>query len=181
MTTIRLPVSGAAAALALATSLLPVEAHAETGKSFQVSATIQPGCLVDGLGASGNAGSIGTLNFGTASSLSTATRTASLSATQSIRLRCTAGVQLHISIDGGAHANLGVRRLQLGNTTARLDYSVCEDAACTKPFGVSVVRNITIAAGDTEDVRLPIFGSLTLPGNKPAGTYSDTLTVTLSW
>jgi spore coat protein U-like protein len=181
MTAIRLPLSGAAGALALATSLLPADAHAETGKSFQVSATIQPGCLVDGLGASGNAGHIGTLDFGSAPSLSTATRTASLSASQSIRLRCTAGVQLHVAIDGGAHANLGVRRLQLGNTATRLDYSVCEDAACTKPFGVSVVRNVTVAVGDTEDVRLPIFGRLTLPGGKPAGTYSDTLTVTLSW
>jgi len=168
-------------ALALSTSLLPADAAAETGKSFQVSAKIEPGCLVDGLGATGNAGVIGSLTFDETPSLSTATRTASLSASQSIRLRCTAGVSLHISINGGAHANTGVRYLQLGSTSTRLAYSVCEDVACTKPFAISAARSVTIGSGETEDVRLPIHGRIALPGGKPAGTYTDTLTVTLSW
>ena len=157
-------------------------AHAETSATFDVSATITPGCLVDGVGSSGPAGTIGTLDFGTDSSLSTATRTASTLASQAIRLRCTPGVSLSMSVDGGDHAAAGARHLQRGaDPSARIAYRVCSDAACTQPIviGANVVTAIT--AVNSDDVRLPIHAELTLPGDLTPGTYNDTLTVTLSW
>lgn len=157
-------------------------ARAETTAQFEVSATIAPGCLVDGVGGSGQAGTIGTLDFGTDSTFSTATHTATTTASQGIRLRCTPGVNLMMAVDGGGHAGAGVRHLQRGgDTAARIAYSLCRDAACNQPLAIGGSAAIAVTGANSEDVLLPLFASLTLPGALQPGTYTDTLTVTLTW
>ena len=157
-------------------------ARAETGASFDVTATIVSGCLVDGLGGSGHAGAIGTLDFGSDSAFSTATHGASLDAAQAIRLRCTPGVALTMSIDGGNHAALGTRHLQRGaDSGARIAYSLCRDAACSQPIAIGGSASIAVTGANSEDVRLPLHAMLTLPGALPPGVYGDRLTVTLAW
>lgn len=180
----------AAARIALTTSVAVLAcagyglspARAETSAQFDVSATIAPGCLVDGVGSSGNAGTIGTLDFGTDSTFSTATHTATTTASQGIRLRCTPGVNLMMAIDGGSHAATGARHLQRGgDTAARIAYSVCRDAACNQPVAIGGSAAIAVTGANSLDVLLPIFASLTLPGGLQPGTYTDVLTVTLTW
>lgn len=157
-------------------------AQAETMAQFDVSATITAGCLVDGLGASGNAGRIGGLDFGVDSTFSTATHTATTTSGQTIRLRCTPGANLMMSIDGGSHAAAGTRNLQLGaNSGARIAYSLCRDTGCTQPITIGTPYAVPVSGTNSEDVRLPIYGALTLPGTRPPGPYTDTLTVTLTW
>jgi len=157
-------------------------AYAETNAEFGVTAEVTPGCLVDGLGASGDAGTIGTLDFGTDSTFSTATHNASTTASQPIRLRCTPGVALMMTIDGGAHAASGSRHLQLGGDAAsRIAYSLCRDAGCTQPIAIGSGTAVTVTGANSDDVRLPIFASLTLSGALPPGFYTDTLMVTLAW
>jgi len=160
--------------------LIASPARAETSKTFAVSATIAAGCAVDGLGTSGNAGTIGSLTFPSQPSVATTTVQASLAGTQAITLRCTPGVSLTMSIDGGLHQAAG-RTLQLGATTNRLAYGLCADAACGQAIGINQATAITVTSANMNDVRLPIYGRLTLPGNRPPGTYTDTLTITLSW
>jgi spore coat protein U-like protein len=169
-------------AMSASVMTLPPPAAAETGKTLQVSATIQPGCLVAGLGASGNAGTIGQLDFGQATSLSTGTRTASLATSQAISLRCTPGVALKMTVDGGGHVDGGTRNLQRGGNPAnRIAYTLCEDAECQRPIAVSQQIGIAVTTENYANVSLPIHGRLTLPGALPPGAYSDALTVTLSW
>lgn len=159
-----------------------IPARAETSKTFDVAAEIVPGCLVDGLGSSGNAGHIGTLDFGSDSSLSTATHNSSIATSQAIRLRCTPGVALMMTVDGGAHAAAGIRNLQKGSDmAARIAYSLCRDAGCSQPITIGGSNGISVTPANSDDVRLPIFASLTLPGNLPPGVFGDTLTVTLTW
>lgn len=166
----------------LVTSQIATPAHANTSAEFDVSASITAGCLIDGLGSSGNAGTLGMLNFGQASALSTATKNASLLAAQTLRLRCTPGVNMTMAIDAGSHAASGARNLQLGaNSALRLAYSLCTDAACTQPLAIGGSSVIAVSSSNSNDVKLPIYGRLTLPGQATAGTYTDTLTVTLSW
>lgn len=161
---------------------LPSSAHAETTAQFDVIASIVPGCLVDGLGSSGNAGTIGTLDFGTDSSLSTATHSATTTASQTIRLRCTPGVNLTMTIDGGSHAVAGLRHLQRGGDPAsRIPYTICSDAACAQPIAIGGSAAVAITAANAQDVLLPIHASLTLPGALVPGTYNDLLLVTLTW
>ena len=157
-------------------------AQAETSESFGVSASIVAGCLVDGLGDSGDAGLIGNLDFGTDSAFSTATHTATIGASQTMRLHCTPGVNVQMQIDGGVQALAGTRRLQHeSDSSAAIAYSVCADAACALPVAIGGTVAIPVSAANDVDVRLPIFARLSLPGNLPAGSYHDTLIVTLSW
>lgn len=166
----------------LAASQIALPVQAETSAEFTVSAIIASGCSVDGFGSSGNAGSLGTLDFGSDSALSTATRNANTLTAQTIRLRCTPGVNLTMAIDGGSHSAAGSRHLQLGpNSALRLAYNLCADAACNQPLAISSGRAIAVSALNSNDVKLPIYGRLTLPGQANAGTYTDTLTVTLTW
>lgn len=157
-------------------------ARAETMAQFDVSATITAGCLVDGLGSSGNAGTIGQLDFGTDSTFSTATHTATTTSGQAIHIRCTPGVSLMMNVDGGGHSAAGARHLQRGaDTAARIAYAICRDAACNLPIAIGGTAATPVTGANSEDVRLPIYGALTLPGTLPPGTYTDTLTVTLTW
>lgn len=157
-------------------------ARAETSAEFDVTAEIVAGCLVDGLGDSGDAGPIGTLDFGSDSTFSTATHSTSTTASQAIRLRCTPGVALAMAVDGGAHASNGTRHLQLGaDSAARIAYVVCSDAACSQPIAIGGSAAVTVDGANSEDVLLPLYASLTLPGALSPGTYTDTLTVTLTW
>lgn len=168
------------ALLALA-ACVPTVVMAETQSTFQVSATIESGCLVDGVGTSGDAGTIGELDFGQDSALSTATHTADATATQSITLRCTPGVALQMRIDGGQHAEGGNRHLQFDDPSNRVEYQIFRDSAFTQPIGINQNQSITVTTGNMNNVILPVYGRLTLPGNRPTGTYSDALLVTLDW
>lgn len=161
---------------------IPGAAWGQTTAQFDVAASIVAGCLVDGVGGSGNVGRIGTLDFGIDSTFSTAIHTATTTGNQAIRLRCTPGANLTMSIDGGGHAAAGVRNLQRGaNVAARIAYTLCRDAGCTLPIAIGTAYAVPVSASNSEDVRLPIYGSLTLPGTRPPGTYTDLLTVTLTW
>ncbi len=169
--------------LALAITLTTAaQARAATGASFEVSAIITPGCLVDGVGSSGNAGLMGRLDFGTDSALSTATHSANTVTSQSITLRCTPGVALSMTIDGGGHASGGLRHLQAGaDTGSRIAYDVCTDAACNTKLAIGGTTGIAVTSLNMNNIRLPVYGRLTLPGNLRGATYTDVLTVTLSW
>ena len=166
----------AAGALGLAN----VRARAETSANFQVGATVESGCLIEGPGASG--GNFGTLDFGSASALSTETRTATLANAATLTLRCTPQTMLSMTIDAGQHVGGGLRHLQRGgDVTSRIVYALCSDAACVQPILIAQPVAIAVTTANADDVRLPIFGRLTLPGNLPAGLYADTLTLVLSW
>lgn len=182
-TMLRTRPTSATALVLLFLSSLPTLAWAQNPSSnFQVSATIEHGCIVDGLGNSGDAGNIAELDFGTDSALSTTTHVASASTSQSITLRCTPGVDLGMTIDGGEHAQGGSRHLQLGNNSAqRLQYHLYRDASFTQPIGINASLGITITSANMNNVILPIYGRLTLPGTRQTGTYTDTLLVTLTW
>lgn len=179
---LRTQVSRPMTALALLVSMVPGTAPAETSSTFLVSATLAPGCAVDGLGMQGDAGSFGQLAFGEGMALATTVHSASLTADQTLVLRCTPGTSLTMSINGGQHLAGGVRHLQVGSDPAeRLQYRLYRDAGFTQEIGIDQPQSISIAPGNMNDVRLSVHGRLTLPGGRTPGVYSDTLVVTLDW
>ena len=157
-------------------------ALAETEDSFQVSAIISSGCSVDGVGTSGAAGPIGTLDFGQDSVLSTATHSAALLGNQNIRLRCTVGANLKMTIGQSQHPANGVRNLQrVGHPEQRIPYRLYSNAAMTNEIGVGTEHAIAVTSANGQDIPLPVYGRLTLPGSFAAGDYTDVIQVTLSW
>ncbi|MFC6690604.1 MULTISPECIES: Csu type fimbrial protein [Pseudomonas] len=150
---------------------LPLPLSAVTSQSFQVSATVTATCLVMG----GNS-NYGNLDFGSQSAL--ATNTVQVQLSGGVQLQCTPGVTLSMSIDGGQYNSNG-RHLQLDGGSARVAYQLFSDAAFSERLGIG--QNVAVAYSDANDIRLPIYGQVQLPGNQPGGIYSDVLQVQLSW
>ena len=163
--------SGWVRALLVCGLVVPLPLSAVTSQSFQVSATVTPGCLVVGGGSN-----YGALTYGSYSALSTSTVSAALIG--GVTLQCTPGVTLSMSVNGGLHSSTG-RNLQLNTGTARVAYQLFQDAAFSQSLGISQSVNVTYS--DANNISLPIYGRVQLPGNQPGGTYSDTLQVQLSW
>jgi len=128
--------------------------------ALPVSASIVAGCLVNSTG-----GLYGTLSFGTYSALSTAPVTVALAG--GVTLQCTPGV----SVSG--------RHLKMGSGTAQIAYQLFQDAARTQSLGIA--QSVNVPYTNANAISLPIYGYVVLPGNQPAGTYSDTLQVQISY
>ena len=150
---------------------LPWPLLAATGATFQVSASIVPGCLVVG-----GVTQYGNLNFGTYSALSTQVVKVALSS--GVTVQCTPGVALSMSVDGGLYSSTG-RNLQLNSGSARVAYQLFRDAAFSQSLGIN--QSVSVTYSDASNISLPIYGRVVLPGNQPGGTYSDTLQVQLTW
>ena len=67
------------------------------------------------------------------------------------------------------------------NAAAHIAYAICADAPCNLPIAINGTLGFPVSAANETDVRLPVFGRLTLPGQLPPGTYNDVVTVTLTW
>ncbi|AZD09276.1 Sigma-fimbriae uncharacterized subunit [Pseudomonas chlororaphis] len=160
-----------AALVLLGASSLPLPLAAVTSQSFQVSATVVAGCLVVG-----GVSNYGNLNFGSQSALSTSTLQVALA--NSVQLQCTPGVTLNMSVDGGQYNSSG-RHMQLDGGSARVAYQLFRDAAFSQSLGIG--QSVAVAYSDANNISLPIYGQVQLPGNQPGGTYSDVLQVQLSW
>nr|WP_256256326.1 spore coat U domain-containing protein [Pseudomonas agarici] len=152
-------------------SSLSLPLAAVTSASLQVSASIIAGCLVVGGGSH-----YGNLNYGSYSALSTGA--VSISLTGGVQLQCTPGVSLSMSVDGGQNNSSG-RHLKLNSGTAQVAYQLFSDAGLSQALGIS--QSVNIVYGNANNISLPIYGRVVLPGNQPPGTYSDVLQVQLSW
>lgn len=149
--------------------------------SFQVSATVTEGCLINGSDQSGGSvGELGQLDFGTASALSGAVQVASVVQTGGVVLDCTPGIALTMRINGGLHAAGGTRQLARTGGGETLTYALFADAGLQQPIGIDAPIAFNVDEGSTT-VALPVYGHLALPGSAPAGSYTDRLTVTLEW
>ena len=162
---------GCAALLLLCAGSVPLPLSAVTSQSFQVSATVTAGCLVVG-----GVSNYGNLSFGSRSAL--ASGTVQVALTGGVQLQCTPGVTLNMTVDGGQY-NSGGRHLQLTTGSNRVAYQLFRDAAYSQSLGVG--QSVAVAYSDANNIRLPIYGQVQLPGNQPGGTYSDVLQVQLSW
>lgn len=158
---------------------LAAPAAAQTSASFQVNATIVPGCEINGSPpvAGQNIGGLGTLDFGSHSALATGPVSTSLAPNAGLTLSCTPSVTLTMSLGNGLHA-AGVRNLQEPGG-GRIAYRLYRDAAFSQETLANQAFSVSFSGAGA--IALPIFGRLTLPGNSSPGTYTDTVIVTLAW
>jgi len=156
--------------------LSATSAHAVTTQSFLVAATITPGCSV----TAGTGGVLGTLNFGTRSGVAAGQVSTSFVPNGSLSIACTPGVSLNMSIDGGQHY-ASVRRMQRASGTEAVAYRLYSSSSLAANSEIGVNQSIPVTYTNSNNIALPLFGVALLTGFSPAGTYTDQLTVTLSW
>nr|WP_244100142.1 spore coat U domain-containing protein [Burkholderia anthina] len=146
-------------------------------QTFGVHAQIVAGCGVVG-GGTGTGLDFGTLDFGTHPAISTG-QVSSVTSGSALQIECASGTTLTMTIDGGLAASSGntQRNLQ-GTGGARIAYQLYADAGHSQVIAIG--RSVSIAVSGIAN--LPIYGSLILPGGSvAAGTYTDTVQVTLSY
>jgi spore coat protein U-like protein len=146
-----------------------------TSQSFKVSATIVPGCAV----ATGSGGLLGTLDFGTHNGVESAPVSTSFVPNGALSIACTPGVALSMSINGGQNYS-SVRRMKR-RTAPTWWYRLYSSSSLAANSEIGVNQAIPVTYTNSNNIALPLFGVALLTGFSPAGTYSDQLTVTLSW
>lgn len=145
-------------------------------QTFQVSATVVNGCLISGT----NTGVFGALDFGTQPGVGSRSVSASYVQSSTINLACTPGTTLNMSINGGGNYGTS-RNLKVANNTDLVAYTLYTSATHSAASAIPVNQNVALTYSNANNITLPIYGLLQLGGVNRAGTYSDTLTVTLSW
>ncbi len=150
-----------------------------TSASFAVNAIVSTGCLVVSNPTQVSGVQFGTLDFGSQSAVSGATATAWLSAGggSMAQVQCTSGATVTITFDSGLNALGNQRRLRRG--TSYVPYNLYTSAGMGTSYtpGVGIPLDTTVGA-----TTLPVYGrALPPPSGLPAGQYTDTVQVTLSW
>lgn len=156
--------------------MLPASGAAITSQSFKATATIASGCAIQGA----TNGVFGTLNFGSYPGTSSAAASAALVQTSGLTLACTPGVTLSMSIDGGTHYTTARNLMQSGKTT-QIPYRLYTTSSHSAASEILVNQAVSLGSSTGTNITLPIYGVAQLNGFSTSGTYTDTLTVTLSW
>jgi spore coat protein U-like protein len=165
------------AALPTATHTAPIP----TTPAFNVNATVVTGCMVLGNAAQVTGVPFGSVNFGSHPAISTGTVTAMASnslGTQA-RIVCTPGTTMQVSINGGQNLQGAAQRRMSNGSGHFIPYtlSLVQGVSTVMTPGLQV--GITMAA---TAIALPIQGTAVLPGpGATAGTYADTVQVTVTW
>lgn len=140
---------------------------ATTTSTFQVQMTIQASCTIV---------STATLNFGTQGVL-----IANVDQTSTLQVQCTNTTPYNIGLDAGtgSGATVAVRKMTNGATT--INYSLYSDAGRTTVWGNTIGTNTVAATGNGASQSYTVYGRVP-PQTTPApATYTDTITVTVTY
>lgn len=146
-------------------------AHAATATTnFQVNITITNACDAASLAATD-------VNFGSHSFLDS-----NIVASSNLSVKCTTGAAYKIALNAGANASAP------GDTTTRrmtdgtnfVPYNLFSDSAYSASWGDTDATGQVAATGTGAVQTFPIYGKA-LPGNVPAGNYSDTVQATVTY
>jgi spore coat protein U-like protein len=167
MSAFRHRVIQAALVMAALVGASPSEAQTAT-TTFTVQITIVANCIIN---------SASTLNFGGSQGV----LAANVDQTSTISVQCTNTTPYNIALDAGigAGATVAVRRMTSGGNT--IDYSLYRDAGRSQVWGTTVGTNTVAATGNGAAQLHTVYGRVP-PQTTPApATYTDTITVTVSY
>jgi spore coat protein U-like protein len=145
------------------------EADAATATgTFQVQITIQATCI---LVSSTN------LNFGTNGVLS-----ANINQTSTITVQCTNTTPYNIGLNAGVNGgSVTTRQMKGGPTSQLINYSLFSNAGLTQNWGQTVGTDTVAATGNGAAQGFTVFGQVPAQTTPTPGTYTDTITVTVTY
>ncbi|RWR02340.1 spore coat protein U [[Pantoea] beijingensis] len=153
-----------------------------TTKTFTVAATITAGCAF-GNSLTSPIDNLGTINFGSLSSLPNNLDMVSSVGAGSVVVSCTPGATVAIAMDYGSHGGSATRRFMANssNATQTLAYQLYQDSARSQVWGTGNLAKTVNNFPATTQV-WPVYARLFAATPSPtAGSYSDTVTVTLTY
>jgi len=169
-------------------ALLSATTHAATTTEgtltgqIGVQVTIEQGCSVGNGTSTGTANEWGSINFGTYADLSNIVDGSVLGSdgANTLTITCTSGLTPTLKLDGGLNeTSKSVRAMISGSAT--IPYHLYSDAAYSKEIAVDGSISPT---ADNSAQKILIYGQIRpseQASSLTAGTYTDTVTATLSW
>ncbi len=144
--------------------------------TISLTAEVLPACSA-GSTEPATLGQFGTLNFGTYFSLNTLVSASSSVGNGSLRVNCLLNTPYRVLLSAGGSGNVAARRMT-GPASAQIDYNLYTSAAYS-----TVWDNTTgvTGTGTGADQYLQVFGRVPKQLAPTPGTYTDTVTVTVSW
>ncbi|CAJ0733429.1 Csu type fimbrial protein [Ralstonia mannitolilytica] len=135
--------------------------------TFTVSLTLQNDCAI-----SANA-----LNFGTQGVLS-----ANVDQTTSLSVTCSAAAPYNVGLDAGTTTGSTIAaRLLAGTGTATVGYQLYRDMARTQIWGNTVGTDTVTGTGTGTAQTLTVYGRVPPQNTPAAGTYTSTVTATITF
>jgi spore coat protein U-like protein len=156
-------------AVAALTTLPAVSQAASTTTTFNVTATVIDVCAV----------SAGNLGFGTYNPISGS----ALDGTSTITVTCTLGTPYHVRLSAGANGG-GVttrKMLRTAGGSETLDYALYRDSNRTNNWGQTDNTDTLDQSGTGVSQGVTVYGRIPASTNVPPASYSDTVTVTISY
>jgi len=161
----------AAAIVSVAYGVSPALAVTTVTSNLHVTITIDSECLL---------GTVTDVDFGNHGVLS-----ADQKAQGSISVQCTTGQTFTLALDKGAgtgaNANTADSRfMTLASGTDTVAYGLYRDSALTQLWG-DTGGNVFSGTGTGAAVAIPVYGKVPSQSTPQAGTYNDTVVVTLTY
>ena len=140
---------------------------ASTTTTFAVQATITATCTIN---------SASTLNFGTVGVLAGNT-----DQTSTIQVTCTNTTPYNIGLNAGTGtgATVAVRKMTSGANT--VNYSLYSNSGRTTVWGNTIGTDTQAATGNGSAQSYTVYGRVPAQATPAPGTYTDTITVTLTY
>jgi spore coat protein U-like protein len=156
----------AAAALFFLPSADPSNAATATS-TFTVQMTVTSSCVIN---------SAATLNFGNQGVL-----IANVDGTSTMQVQCTNTTPYNIGLDAGTGtgATVAARKMTSGANT--ITYSLYSDSGRTTVWGNTVGTNTVAGTGNGASQSYTVYGRVPPQTTPAAATYTDTITVTVTY
>jgi spore coat protein U-like protein len=138
-----------------------------TTSTFSVQLTITASCTIN---------SASTLNFGSKGVL-----TAAVNATSTIGVQCTNTTPYNIGLNAGTTSGATVTTRQMTSGGATVNYALYSDSGRTTNWGQTVGTDTVAGTGNGANQTYTVYGSVPAQTTPAAGTYSDTITVTVTY
>jgi len=157
----------AAAGLVLAMAFAPLSAYATTATAtIAVSTTVTNTCTISATGLPFPA------YTGAAADPGTATLT----------INCTNLANYSVALDKGLGAGASVTTRQMTNGSSTLGYSLYKDSGHGTIWGDGTGSTVTVAGtGNGTPQTLTVYGQIPSGENSISGTYTDTVTATITY
>ena len=161
---VRLLLGRSIAVIGMAAASVPAVASTAT-TTFNVTATVQATCLI----------SANNLGFGTYSGSVIATTT-------TLSVTCTNGTTYNVGLNAGTAAGATVTtRAMTGPGAATLSYALYQDSGHSTNWGNTVGTDTKSGTGNGSAQSMTVYGNLTANQYPTPGSYSDTITATITY
>lgn len=138
-----------------------------TTSTFQPQITIQATCTIV---------SASSLNFGSQGVLA-----ANVDQTSTLQVQCTNTTAYNIGFDAGTATGATVTSRQMSNAGATVAYALYSDTGRTTNWGNTIGTDTVSATGNGAAQSYTVYGRVPLQTTPAPATYTDTITVTVTY